>query len=57
MPLPWLKMWVEALDDPKLIKLSLAERGAWWGLLKLVRKCEDGGRSGRIVSGGAGLIY
>lgn len=55
MSLPWLKMWVEALDDPKITKLSLAERGAWWGLLKLTRKCEDGGKAGRIVSGGQGL--
>ena len=52
MPLPWMKMWVEALDDPKLTRLSLAERGAWWGLLKLAHKCEAGGK---IVSGGESL--
>ncbi|MBA7580608.1 hypothetical protein ES708_22501 [subsurface metagenome] len=45
-------MWLEALDDPKLIRLPLAERGAWWGILKLAGKCAAGGK---IVSGGAGL--
>ena len=53
MPLPWIKMWLEALDDPKLTRLSLAERGAWWALLKLTGKCGDAG--GRILSGGKGL--
>ncbi len=52
MPLPWAKMWLEALDDPKLIRLTLAERGAWWGILKLAGKCAAGGK---IVSGGVGL--
>jgi len=45
-------MWLEALDDPKLTRLSLAERGAWWGLLKLAGKCAAGGK---IISGGLGL--
>ncbi|MBA7624740.1 hypothetical protein ES703_32152 [subsurface metagenome] len=52
MALPWLKMWIEGLDDPKLIRLTLAERGAWWGLLKLAGKCNSGGK---IISGGLGL--
>ncbi|MBA7681608.1 hypothetical protein ES703_89948 [subsurface metagenome] len=52
MPLPWIKLWIEALENPKLIRLSLAERGAWWGILKLAGKCAAGGK---IVSGGAGL--
>jgi len=52
MPLPWIKMWLEALDDPKLTRLSLAERGAWWGLLKLAGKCEAGGK---ILSGSVAL--
>jgi len=52
MPLPWAKMWLEALDDPKLTRLSLAEKGAWWGLLQLAGKCEAGGK---IISGGHGL--
>jgi len=52
MALPWIKMWVEALDDPKLTRLSLAERGAWWGILKLARKCDA---EGKIVSGNEGL--
>lgn len=52
MPLPWIKMWLEALDDPKLTRLSLAERGAWWGILALAGKCNA---EGKILSGGAGL--
>ena len=45
-------MWLEALDDPKLTRLSLAERGAWWGVLKLAGKCDAGGK---LLSGGQGL--
>jgi len=52
MPLPWIKMWLEALDDPKLTRLSLAERGAWWGLIELAGKCDAGGK---ILSGSVGL--
>ena len=52
MPLPWIKMWLEALDDPKLTRLTLAERGAWWELLQLAGKCDAGGK---ILSGGEGL--
>jgi len=52
VPLPWIKMWLEALDDPKLTRLSLVERGAWWGLLELAGKCAAGGK---IISGGLGL--
>jgi len=52
MPLPWIKHWLEALDDPKLVRLPLAERGAWWGILELAGKCDAGGK---IISGGEGL--
>lgn len=52
MPLPWAKMWLEALDDPKLTRLTLAERGAWWGVLQLAGKCDAGGK---LLSGGQGL--
>lgn len=45
-------MWLEALDDPKLTRLSLAEKGAWWGLLQLAGKCDA---EGKLVSGGQGL--
>jgi len=49
-------MWVEGLDDPKLTRLSLAERGAWWGLIKLARKLDpEGKNTGRIETGGQGL--
>ncbi len=36
---PWLKMWVEWIDDPKMLSLSLAQQGAWWRLLALAQKC------------------
>lgn len=56
MPLPWLKMWTEALDDAKLTRMSLAERGAWWGLMKLARKLDpEGKNTGRLETGGQGL--
>ena len=40
---PWLKMWVEWTDDPKMLSLSLAEQGAWWRLVTLAKKCSAGG--------------
>ena len=52
MPLTWIKVFLEALEDPKLTRMSLAERGAWWGILKLAGKCEA---EGKIVSGGEAL--
>jgi len=52
MPLPWAKMWLEALDDLKLTRLSLAERGAWWGVLQVAHKCDAGGK---LISGGRAL--
>jgi len=45
-------MWLEGLDDPKLTRLSLAEKGAWWGILQLAGKCDAGGK---LISGGQGL--
>jgi len=45
-------MWLESLDDPKLTRLCLAERGAWWGILELAGKCDAGGK---LVSGSVGL--
>ncbi|MBA7547948.1 hypothetical protein ES705_40389 [subsurface metagenome] len=40
---PWLKMWVEWVDDPKMLSLSLAEQGAWWRLCTLTKKCAADG--------------
>jgi len=40
---PWLKMWVEWVDDPKMLSLSLAEQGAWWRLCTLAKKCAGDG--------------
>jgi len=45
---PWLKMWVEWIDDPKMLSLSLAEQGAWWKLVTLAKKC---GAEGFLVKG------
>lgn len=50
--MPWIKQWLEALDDPKLTRLSLAEVGAWWGLIMLAGKC---GADGKITSGNQAL--
>jgi len=40
---PWLKMWVEWIDDLKMLDLTLAEQGAWWRLCALAQKCAAGG--------------
>ncbi|MBA7677643.1 hypothetical protein ES703_85903 [subsurface metagenome] len=40
---PWLKMWVEWIDDLKMLSLSLAEQGAWWRLVTLAKKCAADG--------------
>lgn len=40
---PWLKMWVEWIDDPKMLSLTLAEQGAWWKLVTLAKKCATDG--------------
>lgn len=40
---PWLKMWVEWIDDPKMDRLSLAGQGAWWRLVALAHKCAADG--------------
>jgi DnaD/phage-associated family protein len=47
-PKPWLKLWNEWVHDPKLIPLSLAERGAWSLLLSLAQECAA---DGHIVKG------
>lgn len=40
---PWLKMWVDWLDDLKMLDLSLAEQGVWWRLCTLAQKCATDG--------------
>jgi len=40
---PWLKMWVEWIDDLKMLDLTLAEQGAWWRLVTLAKKCAADG--------------
>ena len=51
-PLPWIKLWLDSLHNQKLIRLSLAERGAWWGLLSLTGELDAGGA---LSSGGQPL--
>jgi len=34
-PLPWIKLWFDILGDPKMTRLSIAERGCWDGILLL----------------------
>lgn len=53
MPLQfWIKLWLESLDDLKLSRLTLAEIGAWWGLLSLAGKCNA---EGKIAVAGEGF--
>jgi len=33
--LPWIKLWFEILGDPKMTRLTLAERGCWHEILLL----------------------
>lgn len=40
----WLKMWIEWIHDPKMLKLTWAERGMWWALLSLAGECGAGGK-------------
>jgi len=40
---PWLKMWVEWIDDIKILELTLAEQGTWWRLCTLAQKCAADG--------------
>ena len=52
---PWLKMWVESLDDPKMLNLTLAEEATWWRLLRLAQRCNADGSI--ITSGGTPLSF
>ena len=36
--LPWIKLWVDILSDPKMARLSVAERGCWDGILLLAQQ-------------------
>lgn len=45
----WLRLWIDSLHDFKLIRLSLAQRGAWWGIVTIAGECK---RDGRLESGG-----
>lgn len=47
-PKPWSKLWNEWIHDPKIVPMSLAERGAWSELLSLAQECAA---DGHIVKG------
>lgn len=42
-PKPWLKLWAEWIDDPKMNRLHLAQQAAWWRLVTLAHRCSAGG--------------
>ncbi len=43
-PKPWLKLWREWIHDPKMLELTLAERGVWVSLLTLAQQCAAAGQ-------------
>lgn len=49
---PWVKLYTEIIDDPKIGKLSLADRGVWMMLLALAGQLDDyddnGKQTGRL---------
>ena len=40
---PWLKLWTDWIHDPKILNLSIGEKGAWCLLLSLAQECEADG--------------
>lgn len=40
---PWLKMWVEWVDQAEFLRLTLAEQGAYWRVYVLAHRCNDDG--------------
>lgn len=40
---PWLKMWVEWLDNPKMNRLTLSEQACWWRLVSFAQRCAADG--------------
>ncbi|GEM_PF-4162205 len=51
---PWIKLWVELLDDPKIIALTESQRWAWCALLLAAARSPEPGRlllpNGRAMS-------
>ena len=41
---PWIKLWVEMLDDPKMLSLSESQRWVWCALLLATTRSPDPGR-------------
>ncbi|GAI59382.1 unnamed protein product, partial [marine sediment metagenome] len=40
---PWLKMWISWVDDPKYLRMTMAEQTAYWRLYALAHRCNAGG--------------
>jgi len=51
---PWIKLWVEMLDDPKMVSLTESQRWVWCALLLATTRSPEPGRmllpSGRPMS-------
>ena len=43
-PLPWIKLWFDMLNDVKMNRLSIAERGCWVSLLLLAGQSPERGK-------------
>lgn len=42
-PKPWLKMWTSWLDEPKFLRLTLAEQSTYWRVYALAHRCNEAG--------------
>ena len=43
-PYPWIKLWFDMLNDVKMNRLSIAERGCWTGILLLAGQSPERGK-------------
>jgi len=43
-PFPWIKLWFDMLNDVKMNRLSIAERGCWTGILLLAGQSPERGK-------------
>jgi len=40
---PWLKMWISWVDEPKYLRMTMAEQNAYWRVYALAHRCNAGG--------------
>ena len=50
--MPWVKVYTEILDDPKILRLSLSAK---WRFIQLIALAGEADASGAIVNGGMAL--